>query len=70
MTSPQENHWWLSVQYSSADPMRVERFETQEQAELHSAMTGGHVLAPHTTNNTIYHNILYDYCMAFSERAE
>ena len=70
MTSPQEKRWWLCVQYISDEPMRVERFETQEQAELHSAMTGWHVLGPHTTNNTIYHNTLYNYCLAFSERTE
>ena len=40
MTSPQENHWWLCVQYSSADPMRVERFETQEHHQ-HLFLRGG-----------------------------
>ena len=68
----QEKRWWFSVLYddSSAKPMRVERFETQEQAELHSAMTGGYVLAPHTTNNTIYNDILYKYYLVLSERTK
>ena len=70
MTSPQEKRWWLCVQYLSAEPMRVERFETQEQAELYAVMTDGYVVVPYTTHDILYNDILYDYYLAFSERTE
>ena len=66
----QEKRWWFCVQHSSADPTRVERFETQEQAELYAVMADGYVVAPHTANDTLYNDILYDYYLAFSERTE
>ena len=71
----QENYWWFSVRYRSDDPMQVERFETEEQAELYAVMADGYVVAPHTANDTLYDDtlyddILYDYYLAFSERTE
>ena len=47
----QEKRWWFSVQYFDSYPVRVERFQTQEQAELYAAITGGCVLGPYDQND-------------------
>ena len=71
MTSSQEKRWWFSVTLADvlAAPIRVERFETSEQALLHAAATGGFV--------PFVHNLLdagpyaakraYDFYFALSE---
>ena len=66
--------WWFSVTWADvpAAPIRVERFETMEQALLHAAATGG--LVP------FVHNLLdagpnaakrlYDYYFDLSEQTK
>ena len=60
MSTQQDRRWWFSVQYRSGLDMWVqaERFETQEQAELYAAATGGHVLAPHALSYLLYRHYL------------
>ena len=67
MNTQQDQRWWFSVLYEAifAEPMRVERFETQEQAALHAAATGGFVLDPYTVNG-----LVYAYYLRLSERTE
>lgn len=60
----QENYWWFSVRYRSDDPMQVERFETEEQAELHAAITGGCAIGPYDRDDLNSRHIL----MRLSER--
>ena len=73
-TPAHKRAWWFSV--SCADvpvaPIRVERFETMEQALLHAAATGGFV--------PFVHNLLdagpyaakraYDFYFALSEQTK
>ena len=47
----QEKRWWFYVQYLDDFGVQVERFETQEQAELYAAMTGGLALGPYDQND-------------------
>ena len=54
------------MRYRSDDPMQVERFETEEQAELHAAITGGCVIGPYDRDDLNSRHIL----MRLSERTE
>ena len=67
MNTQQDRRWWFSVLYEAifAEPMRVERFQTQEQAELYVAATGGFVLDPYTVSD-----LVYAYYLRLSERTE
>ena len=72
MNTQQGQRWWFSVRFSSGGAICVERFETQEQAELHAAMIGGFV--PFTDYpNGITDNVigrLYDRYFFLSERTK
>lgn len=75
-TPAHKRAWWFSVTVAWADvpaaPIRVERFETMEQALLHAAATDGFV--------PFVHNLLdadpnvakraYDFYFALSERTK
>ena len=47
----QEKRWWFYVRYLDDFGVQVERFETEEQAELYAAITGGCVLGPYDQND-------------------
>ena len=65
MSTQQDRRWWFSVQYFDSSRVRVERFQTQEQAELYAAMTGGLALGPHDLGD-----LAHDYYLRLSERTK
>ena len=62
----QEKHWWFFVRYLDDFGVQVERFETEEQAELYAAITGGCVIGPYDRDDLNSRHIL----MRLSERTE
>ena len=73
-TPAHKRAWWFSVTWADfpAAPIRVERFETSEQALLHAAATGGFVpfvqnlldAGPYAAKRA------YDYYFALSEQTK
>ena len=54
------------MRYLDDFSVQVERFETEEQAELHAAITGGCVIGPYDRDDLNSRHIL----MRLSERTE
>ena len=54
----QEKRWWFYVRYLDDFGVQVERFETEEQAELYAAITDGCVLGPYDQNDPHANHLL------------
>ena len=65
MSTQQDQRWWFYVRYLDDFGVQVERFETEEQAELYAAITDGLVLGPHDLGD-----LAYEYCFRLSEHTK